>query len=251
MKKLIWKNVWQTLAAVVFLIGVWVVAYFSVGNELLVPSFGDSVKECGALFAKAAFWRGLLHSLERTLLAFLLSFLFALLFAIVAYLYPSFANFFAPIVSALRSMPVMAVLLILLSVGGAAKAPVMVAFMSLFPMLYTGIFAGLSSVDRHLIEVSRVQGTPLYRRVTAIYLPLSSPYVLREAGGALSFSLKLVVSAEILAYTASSLGGMMWDARIFSNVPQLFALVGVTFLLGLLLEMAFTCLALAMEKKIK
>lgn len=250
MKKLIWKNVWQTLAAVVFLIGVWVVAYFSVGNELLVPSFSDSVKECGEVFAKAAFWEGLLHSLERTLFAFSISFLFALIFAIIAYLYPSFSSFFAPIVSALRSMPVMAVLLILLSIGGAAKAPVAVAFMSLFPMLYTGIFAGLSSVDKHLIEVSRVQGTSLFRRVTAIYLPLSSPYILREAGGALSFSLKLVVSAEILAYTARSLGGMLHDARTFSNVPQLFALVTVVFLLGLILEMAFNVLAVAAEKKI-
>ena len=251
MKKLIWKNVWQTLAAVVFLIGVWVVAYFSVGNELLVPSFWDSVKECGALFAKAAFWRGLLHSLERTLLAFLLSFLFALLFAIGAYLYPSFANFFAPIVSALRSMPVMAVLLILLSVGGAANAPVMVAFMSLFPMLYTGIFAGLSSVDRHLIEVSRVQGTPLYRRVTAIYLPLSAPYVLKEGAAALSFALKLTVSAEVLANTVKSLGGMMQDAKVYAEIPQLFALVAVTFLLGLVLETALGLLASAAQKRLR
>ena len=250
MKKLLWKNVWQTLAAVVFLIGAWLAAYFYVGNELLVPPLSESVKEFGRIFAKAAFWEGLLHTLDRTLLAFLISLLFALIFAINAYLYPFFANFFAPIVSALRSMPVMAVLLILLSIG-AAKAPVIVAFMSLFPMLYTGIFAGLSSVDKHLIAVSRVQGTPLLRQVTAIYLPLSSPYILREAGGALSFSLKLVVSAEILALTASSLGGMLYDARTFSNVPQLFALVAVIFFLGLILEMAFTMLASFMEKKIK
>ncbi len=250
MKKLLWKNVWQTLAAVVFLIGAWLAAYFYVGNELLVPPLSESVKEVGRIFAKAAFWEGLLHTLDRTLQAFLISLLFALIFAIIAYLYPFFANFFAPIVSALRSMPVMAVLLILLSIG-AAKAPVIVAFMSLFPMLYTGIFAGLSSVDKHLIAVSRVQGTPLLRQVTAIYLPLSSPYILREAGGALSFSLKLVVSAEILALTASSLGGMLYDARTFPNVPQLFALVAVIFFLGLILEMAFTMLASLMEKKIK
>ena len=111
MKKLLWKNVWQTLAAVVFLIGAWLAAYFYVGNELLVPPLSESVKEFGRIFAKAAFWEGLLHPLDRTLLAFLISFLFALIFAIIAYLYPFFANFFAPIVSALRSMPVMAVLL--------------------------------------------------------------------------------------------------------------------------------------------
>lgn len=251
MKKLIWKNVLQTLAAIGFLIGVWLFAYFSVGNELLVPSFKDSVKECGALFGKSGFWLGLWNSLERTIFAFLISFVFALVFAVIAYLLPWFANFIAPIVSALRSMPVLAVLLILLSIWGAANAPVAVAFMSLFPMLYTGIFAGLSSVDKKFVAASRVHGAGVYRRVTAIYLPLSAPYVLREAGGGISFALKLVVSAEILASTARSMGGMMQEARVYSSVPQLFALVGVTFFVGLVLETVFTILAVAAEKKMQ
>ena len=251
MKKLIWKNVLQTLAAIGFLIGVWLFAYFSVGNELLVPSFKESVKECGALLKNSAFWLGLWNSLQRTLFAFLISFVFALIFAVIAYLLPWFANFIAPIVSALRSMPVLAVLLILLSVWGAANAPVAVAFMSLFPMLYTGIFAGLSSVDKKLVAASRVHGAGVYRRVVAIYLPLSAPYVLREAGGGISFALKLVVSAEILANTARSMGGMMQEARVYSSVPQLFALVGVTFFVGLVLETVFTILAVVAEKKMQ
>ena len=86
-------------------------------------------------------------------------------------------------------------------------------------MLYAGILAALSGVDKHLIEVSRVCGTPTHRRVTAIYLPLASPYVLREAGAALSFALKVVVSAEVLANTAKSLGGMMQQARIYAEIP--------------------------------
>ena len=126
-----------------------------------------------------------------------------------------------------------------------------VAFLSLFPMLYAGILAALSGVDKHLIDISRVCGTPLIRRVTAIYLPLASPYVLREAGAAVSFSLKLVVSAEVLAGTAKSLGGMMQDAKVYLELPQLFALVGVAFLIGLLLETAVGVAAAYVEKKVK
>ena len=153
--------------------------------------------------------------------------------------------------SALRSLPVMAVLLILLSFLGAADAPVAVAFLSLFPMLYAGILAGLSSVNRRLVDASRVEGTRLFRRVTAIYLPLSAPYVLKEAGAALSFSVKLIVSAEILANTAKSLGGMMQEARVYAEIPQLFALVAVAFVAGLLMEMLVGLFAEWVEKKVK
>ena len=184
----------------------------------------------------------------RALEAFAISFVFALIFAIIAYLVPSFEKLFAPLASALRSLPVLAVLLILLSVFSAGQAPVAVAFLSLFPMLYTGILAALSGVDKQVIAISRVHGTPLWRKVTRIYLPLSAPYILRESGGALAFSLKLVVSAEVLANTAKSLGGMMQEAKIYAEIPELFALVFATFFVGLLLELAATALASYVQK---
>ena len=197
MKKLVLKNLIQTGVAIVFLFAVWWVAYLSVGNDLLIPPLSDSLKEMGALFGKGVFWKALLSTLWRAVIAFVFSFLLAVIFAVIAYLYPSFGQFFAPIVSVLRSMPVLAVLLVLLSFLNAGNAPIAVAFLSLFPMLYAGILAALSGVDKHLIEVSRVYGTPVWRRVTAVYLPLSSPYILKEGAAALSFSLKLIVSAEV------------------------------------------------------
>jgi ABC-type nitrate/sulfonate/bicarbonate transport system permease component len=80
---------------------------------------------------------------------------------------------------------------------------------------------------------------------------LSSPYILKEGAAALSFSLKLIVSAEVLSFTAKSLGGMMQDAKIYAEIPQLFALVGVTFVVGLILETVLGTLATVVEKKIQ
>ena len=250
MKKLIWKNVAQTLAAITFLLIVWFVAYRAVGNTELIPPLSDSLKEMGGLLVSGDLWSAMGMTLLRALGAFAISFALAVGFAVLAYIYPAVGNFFAPLASVLRSMPVLAVLLILLSFLGAGKAPIAVAFLSLFPMLYAGILAALSSVDKHLIEISRVYSTPLWRKVTAIYLPLSAPYVLQESAAALSFSLKLIVSAEVLSFTATSLGGMMQESKIYGEIPQLFALVGLSFLLGLILETAVALLAKAAEKKI-
>jgi NitT/TauT family transport system permease protein len=251
MKKLIWKNVAQTLAAIGFLLIVWFVAYRAVGNKELIPPLSDSLKEMGGLLVSGDLWSAMGMTLLRTFGAFAISFALAVGFAVLAYVYPAAGNFLAPLVSALRSMPVLAVLLILLSFLGAGKAPMAVAFLSLFPMLYAGILAGLSSVDKHLIEISRVYATPLWRKVTAIYLPLSAPYILQESAAALSFALKLIVSAEVLSFTATSLGGMMQEAKIYSEIPQLFALVGLSFLLGLILETAVSLLASAVEKRMR
>ncbi len=250
MKKLLWKNLWQTAASICFLLVVWGIAYLWVGNDLLLPPLGEGLREMGALLKNGEFWASFFGSFFRAIWAFLLSLLFAMVFAVIAYLLPSFERIFAPIASVFRSLPVLAVLLILLSFLTARQAPVAVAFLSLFPMLYTGILAALSGIDKQLIETARVYGATPLKRVFKIYLPLSAPYILREAGSALSFSLKLVISAEVLASTAKSLGGMMQEARIF-NLPQLFALVTVTFLTGFILEIITSILTNMAEKRIR
>lgn len=250
MKKLLLKNVIQTLAAIVFLIVVWLIAYFSIGNELLVPSFKDSLKQMANFLTKSAFWTGVGYTLLRALYAFLLSFLLGLIFAIIAYLVPAFEKFFAPIAAAFRSVPVLALLLILLCFLGVNQAPIAVAFLSLFPMLYTDILTALLGVDKQVIDSSRVCGTPLFRRIYAIYLPLSAPYICRQSGAALGFSVKLIVSAEVLANTTKSLGGMMQEAKIYENMPQLFALVTASFVIALLLETLVSLLATAIDRKL-
>lgn len=243
MKKVLLKNGIQTLAALGVLLLAWFIAYFCVGNPLLIPAPWASAKEFGVLFSSGRFWQGVGMTLFRTFLAFGISFILAVGFAVIAYLYPTFAGIFTPIVSALRSLPVLAVVLILLSILGAGIAPIAVAFMSLFPMLYTGILAALLGIDKEYIDISKVYCPSWWGRVWQVYLPLTSPYVLREAGGALSFALKLVVSAEVVAFTARGLGGMMQDAKIWGELPQLFALVTLVFIVGLILELAMTALA--------
>ncbi len=251
MKKKVWKTCIQAVAAAVFLLAVWGVAYWIVGNELLVPSFSACLNEMGELFVSAAFWVTVGNTLLRTLAAFFLSFLFAVFFAFIAYMVASFRRVFGWIVSAVRSLPTLAVLLILLLWWGAGFAPIAVAFLSLFPMLYTTVLTALLGVDGELIEMSKAYGVPLKKQVVKLYLPSVAPYVAREGSGALSFALKLVVSAEVLADTVKSLGGMMQDAKAYLDVPLLFALVTVTLVLGLLLESVGELFAERLERRLR
>ena len=243
MKKVLLKNGIQTLAALGVLLLAWIVAYFCVGNPLLIPAPWDSVQEFGALFTSGGFWKAFGLTIGRTFLAFGISFVLAVIFAVVAYLLPTFAGIFTPIVSAFRSLPVLAVVLVLLAIIGAGAAPVAVAFLSLFPMLYTAVLTALLGIEKRYIDASRVYGASWWARIRRVYLPMSAPSILREAGGAISFALKLVVSAEVVAMTARSLGGMMQEAKVWGELPQLFALVIFVFILGLILELATTALA--------
>ena len=244
MKKADWKKIGygalkgggQILAAFAFLILLWWVAYLVVDNSLVVPALSDCAKKAWELLGKSWFWQAFLRTFLRVLLSFVISFVCAAIFAVISYLVPAFGKFFVPIIAALRSLPVLAVSLILIIWFGAGGTPIAVAFLSLFPMLYTAILSALSSVDKQLIDVGRVCGVTVKNSVFRVYLPLTAPYVTREGTAAFSFALKLVVSAEVVANTARSLGGMMQEAQGYLDLPKLFALVIVTFFVALCLE---------------
>lgn len=99
--------------------------------------------------------------------------------------------------------------------------------------------------------MSRVYKVPLKKRVFSLYLPSAAPYVLREAGSAAAFALKLVVSAEVLVNTYKSLGGKMQEARIYLDIPQLFALVCAVTLMGVGIELFCGWIARAVERRLK
>lgn len=251
MKKRLLKNGIQAFVVLALVLCAWCVAYFIAGNELLVPTFSDCMSELGRLLGQGGFWQGVGYTLLRVLLAFGVSFVLAVALAVFAYVYPTFGRCVSLVVSVLRTLPTLAVALILLVWWGADDAPVAVAFLSLFPMLYTGVSSALSQVDGELVEMSRVYKVPLRKRITRLYLPSATPYALREAGSAAAFALKLVVSAEVLVNTYKSLGGMMQEARIYLNIPTLFALVCATTVLGVAIELICGGIARAVERRVK
>ena len=156
--------------------------------------------------------------------------------AVMAHLWHWVRAFFAPIVSVLRTLPTMAVILMLLLWTTPSVAPVVVSALVLFPAVYAAALAGLDEAGEEYGELMRAFHVPLGRRIAKMYLPLAAPVLLRQAGGIFSLGLKVVISGEVLASTYRSLGGMMQEAKMYLEMPRLMALTLIVLLLGFVLE---------------
>ncbi len=249
-KKFFLRNLLWSVAALAFLWAAWLLAHLLVKNDYLVPSFSSAMQKVGEYLGDGAFWNAFFNTFLRTLTAFFISFFGAAILATAAYLLPPLGHFLSPLVSVMRSLPTMAVILIILVWTTPVQAPVAVAFLALFPLLYSGIFSALKQVDGKLVEMSKIYRVPVRKQIFGLYLPSAAPYVLREAAAALSFSLKLTVSAEVLANTYQSLGGMMQEAKIYVEVPALFALTALVVIAGFLLEGLGAAAAYAARRRI-
>ena len=230
------KNLIFSALAIVAMWLIWIAAYFIVRNDYLLPSFWATCRELGRQLISAAFWRAFGGTLLRTFAAFAAALVLAVALASCSVLSDAVRAFFAPIVSVLRTVPTMAVILILLLWTSHAVAPVLVSLLVLFPALYAAMLAALDEAKENYGALCRAFKVGVSRKIFKLYLPAAAPPVLAQAGSILSMGLKITVSGEVLAQTFHSLGGAMQDAQLGLEIPRLFALTLLVVLLGFLLE---------------
>ena len=236
MKRAVLKNFALSAAAVLAMLLVWTVACLIVRNDYVLPTFGETCAEMWKLLAESEFWTAFAGTLLRTALAFLVAFVLGVLLALAAGLQTWVRSFLSPVVSVLRTVPTMAIILMLLLWTTPRVAPVIVALLVLMPAVYASTLAALDEVKAEYGVLARAYRIPACKRAFRMYLPLAAPPVLGQAGSVFSMGLKIIVSGEVLANTFQSLGGMMQEAKMFVQMPRLMALTLVTVLVGFLLE---------------
>ena len=230
------KNIIFSLLALLAIWLVWLIAYFALENDYVLPSFGETVKKAWELLGEGAFWRAFGNTLFRTVWAFLISFVLGAGLAALSVLFSWVRAFLAPLISILRTVPTMAIILILLLWTSPAGAPIVVAALVLMPAFYSASLAALTETEREYGEFARAFRVSKTRQLFKMYLPVSAPPVLKQAGAIFSMGLKVTVSGEVLSSTFRSLGGMMHEAQIYLATSRLLALTLLTVLLGFALE---------------
>ena len=107
-------------------------------------------------------------------------------------------------VNALRALPTLGVLLLGGLLWGLGLVPPTVALMLLgIPPLLAGTYAGISNVDRAVVDAARSMGMTEARILLRVETPNALPLIL---GGLRTATLQIVATATVAAY--ASLGGL-------------------------------------------
>lgn len=230
------KNSLYFISGILILVAVWVVFYLTVANEIVVPSPINALKKALLLFTQGNFYGVLFSTLLRVLIAFLIALVLACATAFLSYKYSVVSGILSVITGALRSLPTLAVLLIILVSVSRSLAPVIVCLITLFPMLHTSIYSSLRGVEKGVLDMMKVYNIPLKKRIFKVYIPTILPKLLLDFSTAVSFAIKVIVSAEILANVYGSMGGLLQQASLYSDTEMLFALTIAVCVIGIIVE---------------
>ena len=227
----------MTTLAVLFWIAVWQVLSVFLDNSLLIASPLEVVHRMVELAQTTEFWVSIGVSLGRILIGYIVGAVTGVLFGVLGAKVPAVRILLSPLMAAIKSAPVTSFVILALVWIKSYELSAFIAFLMVFPMVYSSTIEGIHSADANLLEVARVYGFSKGKTVKLVYLPALRPFLLSSLSTAIGFAWKAGITGEIFALPRPAIGTMLYNAKIYLETLDVFCWTFVIIILSLLIEM--------------
>jgi len=230
------KFLYSILSLSIIVMVWWIIAETRFQQTGIVPTPVDTFRIIGEEMRKDSFFEAIFQTLVRSLYSFVISFVIGSVLAILAHFVKFIGIMLNPFIAICRSMPTMALVLILLLTVGSNMLPIVVAFLVVFPLCYENMRTAIMETDKKLITMARVFKIPRWRQLTGIYIPSMLPFVFSSIIAGFGLNIKVVISAEVMGLPSMSIGYLILFARQGFDFGVSFAWLVIAVILSLLCE---------------
>jgi NitT/TauT family transport system permease protein len=116
----------------------------------------------------------------------------------------------------------------------------LIAYATIFVVIISTA-AGVGAVGRDKIRAAQCLGASRLQIFALVALPATVPYILTGMRVAMANAFVTIVAAELVA-SNDGLGKMLWDARLFMQIEEIFVALMALGLLGFLTDRVFRLL---------
>lgn len=228
--------------AVLFWLVVWQLAAMAANRTLLlpIPTPVDTLAALWRMAGTGRFWLSAVLSLVRICAGFLLALLVGGVCAAASVRWRGFRWLAAPLVGLIRSIPVAVFTIVVFLWVSRPYIPSTIVFLTVLPVVWSNVEAGLRSADPQLAEMARVFGMKRRDILRHIALPQVRPYLAAAIATGLGFAWKSGIAAEVICRTQGSLGDLLWSGKASVSYDEVFALTVVIVVCSGLLQRTAT-----------
>ena len=235
MRNLLKKSL-RTVIPPVFWLGVWQLAAFAVGKELLLPGPAAVGKSLLALAGTADFYLSAGATLGRVFLGLLWGGLAGAALAFLTHFSPWADAVVSPAVRVVRATPVVSFILLVYLWVARAAIPWVIAGLMVLPVMWGSLTAGLAHMDKKLLEMGRAYRFSPLKQLRLIWLPALRSHFSAGLLTAFGLAWKSGVAAEVLCPPDRAVGSRLQQAKLGLETADLLAWTLTIVALSLALE---------------
>lgn len=233
-------------------LAVWLIVSLIVNSEFLFPSPALVFKEVGVYLVTPVFYAALFSTLIKILVSFFIALVAAVALAFLSAKVKTAEYALYPFVVIARAAPTVSVVFICLLWFSSRVSPMIVAFLVIFPVLYSSALTGIRGVDSKLVEMASAFKVKRADVIKKLYLPSLFSRLYSDSVSTLSLNVKLVIAAESWAYQVNNnLGTLITQVKTDLETAKLFAVTVLAILLSFALELLLRLIRAVIIKTIE
>ncbi len=221
-----------SFASVIILLGIWKILALYFDSDFIVPHPEDTFLTVAKLIGSTEFIMVASSTIIRGIIGFAISGILGMGIGVLAGINPRFNAFITPFLVMVRSIPVIALLLLALIWFNPDVVPVFIAMLTMFPFICTNVIDGIRSIDPGIIEMAKFYKVGKWRIISEVYIPGIMPFIISGASSAMGIGWRAVIIGEVLSQPKYGIGTKMQSAQTFLNVDAVIAWTLIAVLLS-------------------
>ena len=232
-------TVTKFLGVTLFWFAVWALVSFRINSKLLFPDPLSVLDALCDLAITSEFWVTTAYSLIRVVSGILISIFLGSFLAIITERSSIMRAILSPALGVIKSTPVASFIILALLWIDRNTLPLYITALIVVPIVWSNVSEGIRSVDKELVEVTRIYKFSLFKRVFNLYIPSVAPFFIAACRSSLGMAWKAGISAEVLSTPKYAIGTELYISKTYLETPTLFAWSAVIIILSIIIEKLF------------
>lgn len=225
------------LISVIIIFIIWYLSSIIINNELIIPKISSVLSSIINILKDSSNLLVIFYTLIRLTFSIIIAFILSIIILLLVIWRKNLVNLFRPIITIFKTIPVAAIIIILLIWFGSQKSPIVITTLIIFPIMIESFLTGIDNIEAGYIEELKINGDNYWVSIFKVYLPMISPFIYMGFIQSLGLGVKVLVTAELISQTRNSVGNKLYLHKIYLDMPGLFAWVLIVVLIVILLEL--------------
>ncbi|MDY0278511.1 MAG: ABC transporter permease subunit [Acholeplasma sp.] len=207
-----------------------------IANEFILPGPIKVIKTTIDLLFLSSTYKIILWSLFRLFISFVLSAVSGTLLGLMAGNFNILDELLKPLVSALRSLPIASIIIIIMILFGRNNSLYIITFLMIFPLVYEASKSGVQNIDQALKDNIALETHSTWILLYRVQLPLSLPFIRTSLFQSIGLGFKVIVMAEFITQAKIGIGRELFDGSISIQYDLVFAWTILLIILVIIFE---------------
>lgn len=229
-------NKYKKLIAIAIALLTWQGIAMFLQNDILLVGPVKVAQRLWELMASSAYWAAIAASTSRILWGLGLAIVLGLVFAMLGSRFDLVNTLLWPYVAWMKSTPVASFIIICLVWVSTQNLSILTTFLICFPIVYANMQEAFVSIDKKMEQMLQIFRVPFWRKVHCLYIPHSVPFFYSTLKIVVGMAFKSGIAAEVIGLPRGTIGGFLYEAKIYLSTADMFAWTATIIVVSMLLE---------------